>query len=187
LVAVLADVLSSAEDSKERKGNDTMNRLEMIGIALMIPILAGAQSRGIELYKQGKYGEAAKALSGEVQSSPEDVQKLTYLGLARAYAGDANGALEPLKKAVGKDGDYAEAHYGLGFTYVKLKNLDQGIPELEKAVTLAPDHAYGHYYLGMAYNQSGKKERAVLQLRRFLELAPNSPEAPAVKSFLSKM
>lgn len=163
-----------------------MKTVAWMGIALTIPILSWGQSRGIELYKEGKYAEAAQVLATEVQQAPDDVEKLSYLGLARVYAGDANSAMEPLKKAIAKNDKYANAHFGLGLCYVKLKNLDQAISELERTVELAPDNAYAHYYLGMTYNQKGKKDQAVLHLRRFVELAPNAPEAPAIRAFLSK-
>ena len=164
-----------------------MIRIAWIGISLTIPILAWAQTPGLELYKQGKHAEAASALAAEVESSPENKELLTHLGLARVHAGDPGGGLEPLKKAIALDDDYAEAHFGLGFAYVKMKNTSQAIPELEKATKLAPHHAYAHYYLGMAYNQTDKKDLSIAHLRRFLELAPDAPEAPAVRSFLSKM
>ena len=51
----------------------------------------------------------------------------------------------------------------------------------------APDDAYAHYHLGMAYNQKGKKDLAIPHLRRFVELNPEAPEAPAVRSFLSRI
>lgn len=164
-----------------------MKIVAFLPIVLTMPILAAAQSPGVELYKQGKYAEAAKALATEVEKAPDSVEKLTYLGLARAYAGDPGGALDPLKKAIAKKDDCAEAHFGLGLAYVKLKKLDAAVPELERATKLAPEHAYAHYYLGMSYNQTGKKDLAIPHLRRFVDLAPNAPEAAAVRSFLSKV
>jgi tetratricopeptide (TPR) repeat protein len=164
-----------------------MKTVAWMGIALAIPMLAGAQSRGAELYKQGKYAEAAKVLATEVAESPDNAQTLAYLGLARVYADDPNGALDPLKKAIARDDESVDGHFGLGLAYVKLKKMDDAVAELERATKLAPDHAYAHYYLGMSYNQMGKKDQAIPQLRRFVELAPNAPEAAAVRSFLSKV
>lgn len=164
-----------------------MKRIAWIGIALTMPILAWAQTPGMELYKQGKYAEASSALAAEVERSPEDKELLTHLGLARIHANDPGGAIEVLKKAIALDDAYAEAHYGLGLAYVKMKRNGEAIPELERATTLAPSHAYAHYYLGMTYNQTDKKDLSIAHLRRFLELAPDAPEAPAVRSFLSKM
>jgi tetratricopeptide (TPR) repeat protein len=171
----------------DRPEVEIMKRIAWIGISLTVPILAWAQTPGLELYKQGKHSEAASALATEVERSPEDKNLLTHLGLARLHAGDPGGALEPLKKAVALDDNYAEAHFGLGLAYVKMKNTGEAIPELEKATKIAPEHAYAHYYLGMAYNQTDRKDLSIAHLRRFVELAPDAPEAPAVRSFLSKM
>jgi len=82
-----------------------MKRIAWIGISLTIPILAWAQTPGLELYKQGKHAEAASALAAEVESSPENKELLTHLGLARVHAGDPGGGLEPLKKAIALDDD----------------------------------------------------------------------------------
>ncbi len=164
-----------------------MKHIAWIGITLTMPILAWAQTPGLELYKQGKHAEAASALTAEVEGSPENKELLTYLGLARIHAGDPGGALDPLKKAICLDDNYAEPHFGVGLAYVKMKDLGRAIPELDRATKLAPGHAYAHYNLGMAYNQTGKKELSVLHLRQFLELAPDAPEAPAVRSYLSKI
>jgi Tfp pilus assembly protein PilF len=164
-----------------------MKRIAWIGISLTMPILAWTQTPGLELYKQGKHAEAASTLAAEVERSPEDKDLMTHLGLARIYAGDPGGALEPLKKVIALDDNCAEAHFGLGLAYVKMKNTSEAVPELEKATKLAPNHAYAHYYLGMSYNQTDKKDLSIAHLRRFLELAPDAPEAPAVRSFLSKM
>jgi tetratricopeptide (TPR) repeat protein len=164
-----------------------MTRIAWIGVTLLIPILAWAQSPGLELYKQGNLAAAASALAAEVEKSPGDKTLLAHLGLARIYAGDAGAAVDPLKKAVALDDEYADAHFGLGLAAVKMKNNGEAIPELEKATKLAPNHAYAHYYLGMSYNQTDKKDLSIAHLRRFLELAPDAPEAPAVRSFLSKM
>jgi tetratricopeptide (TPR) repeat protein len=164
-----------------------MTRVAWIGVTLTIPILSFAQTPGLELYKQGNHGAAASTLAAEVEKSPGDKVLLAHLGLARIHAGDPGGAVEPLKKAIAIDGDYAEARFGLGLANVKMKNTGAAIPELEKATKLAPNHAYAHYYLGMSYNQTDKKDLSIAHLRRFLELAPDAPEAPAVKSFLSKM
>jgi tetratricopeptide (TPR) repeat protein len=178
-------ILSPFEDNQSRK-RPHMKTVAWMGIALALPMLSWGQSPGISLYKEGKYAEAARVLAAEVEKAPEDIAKLTYLGLARVYAGDTSGALEALNKAVAKDDEYADAHYGLGLCDIKLKKFDQAISELDRAVRLDPEHAYAHYYLGMTYNQTGKKDLAVLHYRRFLELAPNAPEAPSVRAFLSK-
>lgn len=149
--------------------------------------IAWAQSEGVRLYNEGKYAEAARVLANEIDKSGGSASSLTMLGIARVKAGDANGGVEPLKKAIAMDDKYAEAHYGLGLAYSRLDKKNEAIAELETAVKQNPDHAYAHYALGMLYNQVGKRDAAIPHLRRFVELAPNAPEAPAVRSFLAKI
>jgi tetratricopeptide (TPR) repeat protein len=92
-----------------------------------------------------------------------------------------------LRKAIELNEKNAKAHYGMGLASAKLGKLDDAIVELEKTCALTPDDAYAHYHLGMAYNQKGKKDLAIPHLRRFVELDPDAPEAPAVRSFLSRL
>jgi tetratricopeptide (TPR) repeat protein len=154
---------------------------------LVMPLHVLEDSKGVALYKEGKYAEAANVLKTEVDESTDDQNLLTYLGLARVMAGDAAGAMEPLKKVLAVNEDSALAHYGMGLVYGRMKKLDDAIAELEKSVKLDPDYAYAHYQLGMAYNQKGEKALAIRHLRRFVELAPNAPEAAGVRAFLSRL
>ncbi len=166
----------------------TRNRLVMSVLLLAASTaLAIQDSRGIALYREGKFAEAANVLKTEVDAAPNDVAKLTYLGLARVESGNAQAALQPLEKAIGINEKHAEAHYGMGRARIKLNQLDKAVPSLEKATTLAPNHAYAHYYLGMTYNKTGRKDLGIGHLRRFVELAPDAPEAPAVRAFLSRL
>ena len=161
----------------------------VVSALLMASSIATAlqESRGMTLYREGKFAEAANVLKTEVDKAPNDGTKLTYLGLSRAKAGNANAAIEPLNKAIGLNAKNAEAHYGLGFARMKLDQTEAAITSLKKAVELAANHAYAHYYLGMSYQKTGKKTFAIEHLRRFVELAPDAPEAPAVRSFLSRI
>lgn len=172
-----------------RNGNMNMNVNGLVLTVLLATATAAVaqDSRGVALYKEGKFAEAANVLKTEVDTSPNDVSKLTYLGLARLQAGNAEAAIAPLDKAIGINAKYAEAHYGKGLVRAKLNQVDAAIASLETATTLAPNHAYAHYHLGMTYNKAGKKTSAIKHLRRFVELAPDAPEAPAVRSFLSRI
>ena len=145
------------------------------------------ESKGVALYQQGKFAEAAGVLKVELDNAPDDDRTLTYLGLARVRGGDAAGATAPLSQAVAKNDNNAQAHFGLGLVHLKLKKLDQAITELDKAWKLDSEDAYTHYYLATAYNANGQSNLAIPHLHRFVELAPEAPEAPAVRSFLSRI
>jgi len=143
--------------------------------------------RGIELYREGRFSEAAEVLEQATTDSPRAARAWTYLGLARVKLNEPEDAMRALRKAVELDGELAEAHFGKGLAHAHLGELDEAIVELETAVELNPTHAYAHYYLGLAFDKKGKEDRALLHLQRFLDLAPDAPEASQVKELLSRL
>ena len=167
--------------------NKTLTWITALLLMLAALPALSQDSKGVTLYKEGKYAEAAGILKTELDQAPGNERAMTYLGLARAYAGDTAGAMEPLKAAIAKNDNNAEAHFGLGLVNLKLKKLDDAVAELQKAWKLNAEDAYTHFYLATAYNEKGESHLAIPHLRRFVELAPNAPEAPAVRSFLSRL
>ncbi len=167
--------------------NKTLTWITALLLMLAALPALSQDSKGVTLYKEGKYAEAAGILKTELDQAPGNERTMTYLGLARVYAGDIAGATEPLKAAIAKNDDNAQAHFGLGLVNLKLKKPDDATSELEKAFKLNPEDAYTHYYLAHAYNEKKESNMAVPHFRRFVELAPNAPEAPAVRSFLSRL
>jgi tetratricopeptide (TPR) repeat protein len=142
--------------------------------------------RGVELYNQRSFQEAAQVLDAAAQASPGNPRALTYLGLSRIELKQHAAAEEAFRKALEADANYAQAHYGLGLALGHLGQRDKAIASLEKAVQLDPGNAYAHYHLGLALQQTAK-DRALLHLHRFLELAPDAPEAPRVRALLSQL
>ena len=143
--------------------------------------------RGIELYREGRFAEAAQVLEQATTDAPNEARAWTYLGLARVKLNKAAEAMPVLQKAVELDGKSAEAHFGKGLAHAHLNELDEAIAELETAVEMNPTHAYAHYYLGLAFDKKGREDRALLHLQRFLDLAPKAPEAPQVREVLSRL
>lgn len=70
---------------------------------------------------------------------PEDVGKLTSLGMLYGEHRDYSAALEPFLLAAKTDPTSYEAQYNLGLTYFRLKRYGDARAPLEKAVALRPD------------------------------------------------
>jgi len=155
--------------------------------AIPRPLPAPNLDRGIELYREGRFAEAAQVLEQAAADSPREARAWTYLGLARVKLNQPEDAMPALAKAVELDGKSAEAHFGKGLAHAHLDELDEAIAELETAVKLNASHAYAHYYLGLAFDKKGREDRALLHLERFLDLAPKAPEAPQVRELLSRL
>lgn len=122
-----------------------------------------------------------------VQSSPNS--PLGYAGRGQYYIKKQNltEAEKQLNLALQKDPNCAEAYYHRGLLRGYQKKLDLAIADLEKCLQIKGNHAYAHYQLGLAYNQKGRKDLMILHFQKFLYLAPEAPEAPQVKSLLSRI
>jgi tetratricopeptide (TPR) repeat protein len=143
--------------------------------------------RGIELYRNREFAQAAAVLEDATAASPRDARALVYLGLSRIELGQYGAAETSFRKALEVGGEAALAHYGLGLALGYQGQLEPAIAELQKAVDLDPENAYAHYHLGLGLHRKGVKDRALLHFHRFLELAPEAPEAPQVRALLSQI
>jgi len=73
--------------------------------------------RAIILQKQGERLAAAKWFESALKIRPDMFEARLQLGLIRLEANDAEGALEPLKKAVAYKSSHVESHLALGEAY----------------------------------------------------------------------
>jgi len=114
---------------------------------------------------------------------------LGYVGKGQYYIKKQNytSAETQLNLALQKDPNCAEAYFHRGLLRGFQKKLDLAIADLEKCLQIKGNHAYAHYQLGLAYNQKGRKDLMILHFQKFLYLAPEAPEAPQVKSLLSRV
>lgn len=114
---------------------------------------------------------------------------LGYVGKGQYYIKKQNysSAETQLNQALQKDPNCAEAYFHRGLLRGFQKKLDLAIADLEKCLKIKGNHAYAHYQLALAYNQKGRKDLMILHFQKFLYLAPEAPEAPQVKSLLSRL
>lgn len=86
-------------------------------------------------------------------------------GQAAVEAGDYEGAVEHLMKAVAAKPDSADAYNLLGYTHRKLQNFPAAFASYERALEIDPDHARAHQYIGEAYLETDNLEMAEQHLR----------------------
>lgn len=60
-------------------------------------------------------------------------------------------ALDAYREAVRLKPDHARAHYGLIYTYSKLKRSEEAVALYKQAVASRPNYAVAHYGLGLSY------------------------------------
>jgi tetratricopeptide (TPR) repeat protein len=83
-------------------------------------------------------------------------------GIARAMAGDIDGAITLFRKSADLSPRYALAHYGLGRAYLhKSGKRTDAIRELTYAVQCDSKLSKGYFYLGLAFMFDAKYMRAI--------------------------
>jgi Flp pilus assembly protein TadD len=99
-----------------------------------------------------------------------------YLGRATAQLsrGDAAGAVETLRRALGLAPDHAGAHALLALALLRLRRRHAARSEAATALALEPEGAFPHLAMGAALEAFGDLEGAEAELRRFQAERPDS-------------
>lgn len=184
----------------------------LFGLLAVSAMFATDSSRGIELYKEGKYTEAESELRSFVAYHEDNARARRFLGLAlieqkkfdeaadelnRAAelepGGESKGAIARLY-AEKKEFDRAEAEldgasgddavYARALVQLHHKKFQDSVKSLETYLESDPNHAYAHYYAGMAYNGTRRKDKMLSHFEMFLRLNPDAPEARKVRAVL---
>jgi polyferredoxin len=93
-------------------------------------------------------------------------------GVAAAQAGNADVAIDSLRRAVRIDPDYRDARTKLGSLLCDAGRLDEGIVEFEAVAARKPEQVEAHALLGLALFRKGDAARARTELERAVAIAP---------------
>jgi tetratricopeptide (TPR) repeat protein len=168
--------------------------------------------RGAQLYREGKYGEAATELRRAVEQDESNARAHRYLGLALVEQEKLEDAARHLAKAdeiapsgetktalarlyiEQKDYDKAEAtlkdasgedvEYVRGLLHFHRKDFEAAVTQFENHLKTRPENAYAHYYAGMAYSGIQRPDKMLTHFELFLKARPDAPEARKVRAVL---
>ena len=182
-------------------------------MAFCAAILLADTDRGVDLYRQGKYGEAQAELSRTIESKPDDARALRFLGLAlveqhkpgeaQPYltkaneldpGGDSKLALarmyleqKDLDKAEDllQNADGEERDYVRGLLQFNRQQNTEAAASLENYLKDHPNQPYAHYYAGLAYNGAKRPDKMLTHFEMFVRLKPDAPEARKVRAVLT--
>ena len=113
-----------------------------------------------------------------------NVQKQKYLESGKRYAepGQAQGSLHPVLECAQVDHNFAEAHYQLATTYLKMGSILPAYAELSRTVALQPNNAQARIDLGSMLIAGGEPDRAEEQAKAVIAFQPNNADAHALLS-----
>jgi tetratricopeptide (TPR) repeat protein len=135
---------------------------------------AAAARRGLALYDQGRFAEAAAAFE-ESLSRAEDAGTRTNLANALRRLGRSDEAFDEYLRALQRDPRVAQAWYGLGnLLRDDRRDLHSAVDAWRRAIEADPRYAEAHANLGAALLDLGDAAGAAAELEAALSLAPES-------------
>ncbi len=115
----------------------------------------------VSLIRMGRYDEAIDEAERACQQDPLSFAAQVNLGLAYRAAGDYDGAVAALRRAVDNTSSQPRGHFQLGITLVAMGRLREGTSELETAAAASRGRTSRFKaYLGYAYAVAGRRADA---------------------------
>jgi len=124
-----------------------------------------------ELRREGDYLRMIVALREALAIRPRSGEALTLMGEALLKTGRFDEAARNLKKAI-ETGASFEAHYHLGWIYLRKGDLEAAAREFSTGIDTNPDAAELHYALGMTRKFQYRIAEARRSFSRAEELTP---------------
>ncbi len=117
------------------------------------------------------YSKAKTAASTALRLEPALVEAMTSLGKVLCwYEWDFAGAEQQLRRAVGLNPNYTEAHWTFGSVLPAVGSLGEAISEMRKAITLDPLHPHHSRWLGRFLLYAKDYAAAIIQGHKTIEL-----------------
>jgi Flp pilus assembly protein TadD len=124
--------------------------------------VAAALSEARAHAEKGRLREAELAYRRVLDTAPDHVEALQFLG-TRAIAGDQLAqAIEWFERAQASDPGNPELLTNLGLTYLASGHLDAARTKLASAVELAPESFITRLHLGVVQQQTGEDHAALI-------------------------
>lgn len=144
---------------------------------------AEERDRGIELYRQVKFAEAASLLRKAVKKNKADEQAWYYLGLSLLYQPkELKNASKAFETALKVRPNFAAAHAGLSYSLFLRNKLPEAIREAQAALSINPNIADAHYIIGVARLRAGSQEDALEHAEAAIRLNPQFAPGYLLKS-----
>ena len=134
-----------------------------------------ANLRANELFKEGRYEEAAAAYKNILAANPNLAAIHFNLGNSAYNLQRYEEAVASFKDAVRLKPDFFDAYTNLANAFGKLKKFDEAVPVFEEAIRAYPENARLFSALGLLYLNAGEGAKAVACLEKASVLDPAQP------------
>ena len=150
-------------------------------IGLLFAALNSAQMQEITtLLQRGQMAEALTMLEPLAKRHTDDPIINGLLGRARLHAGDAKGAIKPLKKSLAQLKTDGEGFSNLGVAFMQTKQTKEAAQAFAQAVVLMPRQPQAWRNLAGAYTHLSRQSDARKAWKRYISFKPQDGEARCV-------
>lgn len=147
------------------------------------PATASARLRGIDLYQQKKYSEAADVLKQAIGKDKSDADAWYYLGLALITdPRSLKDASKSFETSVKLRPDFAGAHSGLAYALLLRDKTADAAREARKALAIDATIGDAYYILGVTRLRAGSREEALQNAETAIKLQPDVAQPYLLKS-----
>ncbi|MEM1107778.1 MAG: tetratricopeptide repeat protein [Planctomycetota bacterium] len=129
------------------------------------------------LKDNGQLAAALNEFNRVLEDNPRSVDAVMGVGSVQHAREQYEQARETYRKAVGLDGERADARYFLGLMQQVLGEIGEAIVEYQRALELNPDDPATNRDLATAYLQVGRPDLSLPFAERAVELEPGSQPA----------
>jgi tetratricopeptide (TPR) repeat protein len=133
--------------------------------------------KGIKLYEQDNFAEAAEAYEEAVRNNAEHWGYVFNLGLARKKMEAYDQAVEAFRRAAELNPDSFSVNKELGETLAKNEKHEDAKPYFAKATALNPEDADAQYNYGVVLTNLGDQEGALKAFKMTVEIQDDHADA----------
>jgi tetratricopeptide (TPR) repeat protein len=157
--------------------------IAFLAMAVLPQWIHAQTSKGIELCKSWKFGEAEKVLRQALKANPRDTQASYHLGLSLLMQDKHEEALKILsklsdeKKVQASDSEQYPIQIALARTRLELKQNSEALKNLEAAKKIRSNGVEVFVYRGAYYLNLREPEKAITELKKAIQLDKNDPYA----------
>ena len=139
---------------------------------------------GLELFRQGRTGEAERYFRRAIEIYPRDTKSLHNLGEILRAGGKYEESLEFYRLVIEMEPGHARALFGMGSSLFELGRYTEAVSTMERVLVVATDPSVvpaSHYIMGKALLKMGRGEEAEVQfdlgMKSSLRMNPRGAEA----------
>lgn len=134
--------------------------------------IVNAIQNALAHHQAGRLDQAASLYRQVLAANPRHAGAMHLLGLAALQSGQAESAIDWIRRAIEIDDGRAAFHANLAEAYCSLGRYDSAQASCVQALRLNPQFAEARYKLGMVLEQQGDRAEAVVNYEQAVAIKP---------------